>query len=127
MEYKPPPELPDNEYPLLLTTERSRYHLSGTSAKVKGLSKLRPEELAEINPLDAADLGIADNETVRVVSHRGEVKVKARITEASPPGVVSMSGNFPKSPANLLTSPALDPVSKTPELKMCPVRIEKKG
>jgi predicted molibdopterin-dependent oxidoreductase YjgC len=127
VEYKPPPELPDAEYPLLLTTERSRYHLSGTSAKVKGLSKLRPEELVEINPIDAADLGIADNETLRVVSRRGEVKVRARITEASPPGVVSMSGNFPKSPANLLTGSALDPVSKTPELKLCPVRIEKKG
>jgi len=126
VEYKPPPELPDAEYPLLLITERSRYRLGATSARVKKLNTLRPEELVEINPADAAELMIADGEPVRVISPQGEVKVKARITEASPPGVVAMSGNFPKSPANLLTSSTLDPVSKTPELKLCPVRIEKR-
>ena len=66
----------------------------------------------EINPADATDLGIADNELVRVFSQWGQVKAKARITEASPPGVVSMSGHFPRSPVNLLTGSALDPVSK---------------
>jgi len=116
----------DEEYPLLLTTERSRYHLSTTSANVKGLNSLRPQELLEINPADAANLEIADSEKVRVVSQWGEIKVKARITEASPPGVVSMSGNFPKSPANLLIGSALDTVSKTPELKLCSVKIEKR-
>jgi len=120
---KSPPE-PDAEYPLLLITERNRYRLSAASARVKGLNALMPEELVEVNPEDAADLGIADSEVMRVISPYGEVKVKARITEASPPGVVSMSGHFPRSPVNLLTASALDPASRIPE-QMCPVRIEK--
>jgi formate dehydrogenase alpha subunit len=124
VEFTLPPQ-PDADYPLLLTTERSLYHLSAASAKVKGLETLRPEELVEISPADAVDLGIGDGEAVRVISPRGEVKVKARVIEASPPGVVSMSGRFPRGQVNLLTDSALDPVSKIPELKLCLVRIER--
>jgi formate dehydrogenase alpha subunit len=123
--YHPPAEVPDEEYPLILTIERSIYHMGNMSRKVKGLNTLRPEELVEINPLDAADLGVGENEWVRVISRRGEVKVKAKITEASPPGVVCMSSQFSESPTNLLTNSTLDAASKTPELKSSAVRIEK--
>jgi len=121
-------ELPDAEYPLILTTERSLYHFhTGTlTRKVNGLNVLRGEELVEINPEDASALGIADGEMVKVVSRRGEVVARARVTDVSPVGVISMTFHFAESPTNLLTNPALDPVSKIPELKVCAVRVEKK-
>lgn len=129
LEYKPPMELPDDEYPLILTTERSLYHFhTGTlTRKVKGLNAILGEEMVEINPGDASALGIADGEMVKVTSRRGEVMAKAKVTGASPIGVVSMDFHFAESPANVLTNPALDPVSKIPELKVCAVRVEKNG
>ena len=126
LEYKPSAEVPDNEYPLILTTERSLYHFhtSTMTRKVKGLNKLRPEELVEMNPADASKLEIKDGDTVKVVSRRGEVTARAKVTTVSPPGVVTMSFHFAESPTNVLTNPALDPVSKIPELKVCAVRVE---
>ena len=81
----------------------------------------------EINPADASKLGISDGEKVKVISRRGEVTAKAKLTEASPPGVVFMTFHFAESPTNLLTNPALDPVAKVPEYKVCAVRVEKNG
>ncbi|MFC2018400.1 formate dehydrogenase subunit alpha [Chloroflexota bacterium] len=129
LEYKPPMELPDDEYPLLLTTERSLFHFhTGTmTRKVRGLNFFVGEGMVEINPEDAQSLGIADGETVKVASRRGEIKAKALVTEASPAGVVSMNFHFAESPANVLTNPVLDPVSKIPELKVCAVRIKHSG
>jgi formate dehydrogenase alpha subunit len=125
--YKPPMELPDEEYPLVLTTERSLYHYhTGTmTRRVEGLNVLRRNELVEMNPKDAEMLGIEDGDTVRVVSRRGEVETEARVTEVSPEGVVSMTFHFAESPTNQLTNNALDPESKIPETKVCAVRIEK--
>ena len=125
--YKPPMELPDDEYPLVLTTERSLYHYhTGTmTRRVEGLNVLRRNELVEMNPKDAEMLGIEDGDTVRVTSRRGEVETEARVTEVSPVGVVSMTFHFAESPTNQLTNNALDPESKIPETKVCAVRIEK--
>jgi len=127
LEYKPPAETPDEGYPLILTTERSLYHYhTGTmTRRVEGLNILRSRELVEMNPRDANTLGVADGETVRVVSRRGAVITRAKVTEESPPGVVSMTFHFAESPTNVLTNPTLDPVAKIPELKVCAVRIEK--
>jgi len=118
-------ELPDDKYPLILTTERSLYHFhTGTlTRKVSGLNILKGEELVEINPTDASALGITNGDMVKVVSRRGEVVARAKVTEVSPVGVVSMDFHFTESRTNVLTSPALDPVSKIPELKVCAVRI----
>jgi len=129
LDYKPPMELPDDDYPLILTTGRSLYHFhTGTlTRKVKGLNILRGEGLVEINPGDASTLGITDGEVVKIVSRRGEVEAKARVTEVSPIGVVFMDFHFAESPTNILTNSALDPVSKIPEYKVCAVRIEKNG
>ncbi len=129
LKYKPSMELPDDDYPLMLTTGRSlfHFHTSTMTRKVKGLNILRSEELVEINPRDASALGIADGERVRVVSRRGAVVAKARVTDASPVGVVFMTFHFAESPTNQLTNPALDPVAKIPEYKVCAVRIEKDG
>jgi anaerobic selenocysteine-containing dehydrogenase len=83
------------------------------------------EGLLEINPEDAQALGINDGEMVKASSRRGEITVKARVTEVSPPGVVFMTFHFAESPANVLTNPAADPVAKIPEYKVCAVRVEK--
>jgi formate dehydrogenase alpha subunit len=125
--YKPPMELPDKNYPLVLTTGRSLYHFhTGTmTRRVEGLNVLKKYGEVEINPADASRLGIADGNKVKVSSRRGEVVARASVTETSPPGVVFMTFHFAESPANRLTNPALDPVSKIPEYKVCAVRVKK--
>ena len=126
LEYKPPAELPDKEYPLILTTGRSLYHYhTGTmTRKVAGLNTIEPEGAVEINPADAASLKITDGDKVKVISRRGEIITKAKVTEKSPPKVVFMTFHFAEAAANILTNPALDPIAKTPEFKVCAVRLE---
>jgi len=126
LEYKPPAEKADEEYPFILTTERDRFHFhtATMTRKVKGLNELRSEELVEINPADAERLGVADHDMVKVTSRRGEVKARAKVTPASPPGVVTMTFHFAESPTNVLTSPALDPLCGIPEFKVAAVRVE---
>ena len=127
LQYRPSFEQPDRDYPLLLTTERSlfQYHTGTMTRRSAGLNTFRGEELVEINPGDALALDISDGEMVNVISRRGEVKAKAKVTGVSPAGVISMSFHFAESPTNMVTNPALDPVAKIPELKVAAVRIEK--
>ncbi len=127
LSYRPSAELPDNKYPLMLTTDRSlfHYHTGSMTRKVDGLDQLDSEELLKINPKDAIALGIDDSEMVKVSSRRGTTTVKARLTKICPPGLVSMTFHFAESPTNVLTNAALDPVAKTPETKVCAVRVEK--
>jgi len=125
VEYKPPAEEPDPEYPLVLTTGRllTHYHTGSMTRRVKPLNELVPENRVWINPADAERLGVAADQEVAVESRRGAIKVKARITEKVPPGVVFIPFHFGESPANALTNPALDPVAKIPEYKVAAVRV----
>lgn len=125
LDYRPSAELPDEEYPILLTTARilQQYHTGTMTRKVEGLNILHGEERVEVNPEDAKALGIQEGKMVRLVSRRGEVTVRAKITPASPPGVFSMSFHFAECPVNRLTNSACDPVAKIPELKVCAVRM----
>jgi formate dehydrogenase alpha subunit len=125
--YAPPPELPDEEYPFLLTTGRVLYHYHTLiSRKSKGLSEIYPEGVVEINPEDASRLGIKpENGLVEVSSRRGKVRVKAKIAETVPPGVVFMTFHFKEAAANLLTLDVLDPVAKIPGYKVCAVKVQK--
>ena len=125
--YRPPVEMPDAEYPLVLTTNRSlfQYHTGTMTRKVKGLNIFRGEERVAINPADAQSLNIIDGEMVRVISRRGEVTARALATDSSPPGTIAMTFHFVESPTNELTNPAYDPVAKIPELKVAAVRVEK--
>lgn len=129
LEYKESKEIADKEYPLILTTDRSlfHYHTATMTRKVEGLEYLDGQELLRINPADASDYGISDNDLVLVSSRRGEVKVKARVTHECPPGVVSMTFHFAESPTNDITNPALDPVAKIPETKVSAIKIRKVG
>ena len=126
IEFIPPDELPDKEYPFLLTTGRVLYHYhTGTMTKrSQGLSERCPESLVEINPIDADQLGIAEGQTVKVASRRGKVEAKACVTKKSAPGTIFMNFHFTDTPVNLLTNPALDPTGKIPEYKVCAVKLE---
>jgi formate dehydrogenase alpha subunit len=127
LEYRPPSEMPDKQYPLVLTTGRNMYqfHTGTMTRKTRGLNEMKGEEEVEINPQDAEGLGIADGDKVRVSSRRGKVTAKARVTGNSPEGVIFMTFHYAESATNLLTNPALDPVAKIPELKVCAVKVEK--
>lgn len=127
LKYIPPGEMPDKDYPLILTTGRSLYHFhTGTmTRKVDVLNVLKPGGVLEISPGDAGQLGITEGDKVKVNSRRGEIITRAKITEALPTGVVFMTFHFAESSANVLTNPELDPVSKIPELKVAAVRVDK--
>ena len=127
VEWLPPAEEPDDEYPLVLTTGRVLYHWHGgtMSRRVKGLNELYPEALVEINPLDARALGVENLDMVRVSSRRGELVAKAEVGNRTDQGVVFMTFHFKEAAANLLTNAALDPVAKMPELKVCAVKVER--
>jgi formate dehydrogenase alpha subunit len=126
-EWQPAKDLPDEKYPLVLTTGRVLYHFHGgnMSRHSPGLEAIYPEGKVEINPQDASKLGIADGDMVKVTSRRGEVVAKAEVVDRPDPGVVFMTFHFKEAAANLLTSAALDPVSKIPEYKVSAVRVEK--
>jgi len=127
VEYIPPAELPDSEYPFLLSTGRllQHFHTGTMTRRVKGLNALVPECLMEINPKDASRLGIKDGDIVKVASRRGEIVAKAKLTERSAEGLIFIPFHFREAPANRLTNDALDPKSKMPELKVAAVKIEK--
>jgi formate dehydrogenase major subunit len=126
--YRKSGEEPDEEYPLLLTTDRSLFHFHGTmTRRVYGLNVLDKEEAVKIHPEDASRLGLSDGETVRVASRRGKVDTKVMVTDECPPGTVSMTFHFAETPTNVLTCCELDPVAKTPGTKVCAVRIEGVG
>ncbi len=126
VEYIPPAELPDESYPLLLSTGRVLYHYhTGTMTRQsKGATERYPESLVEINPQDADRLGIFDGQMVKVTSRRGELQAKAKLTERSAAGSIFMNFHFHEAAVNLLTNPALDPIGKIPEYKVCAVRVE---
>jgi len=126
VEDAPPDELPDDEYPLMLTTGRVLYHWHGgeMTRRARNLVAMYPEGLVEINPQDAQQAGISDGQLMRVASRRGEIVAKAEVTDRVEPGLIFATFHFPESAANFLTNPALDPQAKIPEFKVCAVRVE---
>jgi formate dehydrogenase major subunit/formate dehydrogenase alpha subunit len=127
VDYLPAAELPDTDFPFLLTTGRVLYHWHGgeISRRAEGLLEACPEALVEIHPNDAAKIGLDGNAQVRVRSRRGAMVARAIATDRVAPGVVFANFHFPGPPnANNLTIAALDPVAKIPEYKVCAVNIE---
>jgi len=128
--WQEPGELPDDEFPMMLTTGRQLFHYNvGTMTRrtdVSLLSKAQ-EETLRIHPRDARQLGIRHEEWVDVVSRRGSVRVRAELTKATNRGTVFMTFHFPESRTNILISSACDEYTGCPEYKVCAVRIEKAG
>ena len=125
IDYKPSNELPDADYPFVLTTGRVlyHYHTRSMTGRVAGLNKISPESFIEINPVTARNLGIKDGEKVNVSSRRGEISTTAKVVRTIKENVVFMPFHFAEGAANVLTNPALDPISKIPEYKVCAVNI----
>jgi len=126
VKYIPPAELPDQDYPFILSTGRVlyQYHTGTMTRRSAGSEELCPESLVEINPFDAQTLGIEDGQTVVVTSRRGMVRAKTKITARSDQGMIFMNFHFHEAAVNMLTNPALDPIGKIPEFKVCAVRVE---
>lgn len=124
LEYRPTVEMPDDEYPFILTTGRVLEHWhGGTLTRHSKLDDLYPEARMELNPADAARVGIHDGQTVRVSSRRGSIVLRASVTHKTTMGVVFIPFHFAEAAANLLTIDALDPQAKIPEYKACAVRV----
>ena len=124
-EHVPPAELPDEEYPLMLTTGRVIYHWHGAemTRRAAGLNAVYPEALIEVSPKDAQRAGVADGDFIKLESRRGEIVAKAQVTTRVGAGLVFATFHFPDSAVNFLTNPALDPTAKIPEFKVCAVRM----
>jgi formate dehydrogenase alpha subunit len=128
IDYVPSVEMPDEEYPFILTTGRLLEHWhGGTLTRHSKLDDLYPQARIEINPADSARLKIEDGQTVRVLSRRGTVVLRAWVTQRTTVGVVFIPMHFAEAAANLLTIDALDPLAKIPEYKACAVRVEPAG
>jgi formate dehydrogenase alpha subunit len=127
IDFTPPDELPDAEYPLVLNTGRrlTHYHTGTMTRRSKGLDEMMSEDYLEVNPVDASKLGINDGDQVKIASRRGEVIMKAKVTEVVRPGSVFSSFHFTETAINYLTNSARDPIAKIPELKVCAVKVEK--
>ncbi len=126
VDHRPPAELPDEEYPLMLTTGCVLYHWhSGTlTHHAENLEAMYPEAKIEISADDAEEHGIAHGGWVRVASRRGEIVAKAEITDRVPAGLIFATFHFEDSDVNYLTNSALDPVAKIPEFKVSAVKVE---
>jgi predicted molibdopterin-dependent oxidoreductase YjgC len=125
LEFVPSVELPDNEYPFILTTGRVLEHWhGGTMTRHSQLDNLYPQAFVELNPADAGLMGIQDRQVVRVSSRRGEIVLRANVSSKTTAGVVFIPFHFSEAAANLLTIDALDPEAKIPEFKACAVKIE---
>jgi len=129
VDFIPPAELPDKEYPFILSTGRILYHYhTGTmSRRVEVLNAFVNEGYVEICKEDADRLSITNNEPVKVSTKRGEIEIKAKISDRVFPGSVFIPFHFSEAPANKLTNDALDPKAKIPELKVAACKVAKRG
>ena len=127
IEWKPPAEVTDAEYPYIFTTGRCiwHWHTGSMTRRSETLDAEVPTGWIEINPEDAKALGIQDKEMVRVTSRRGTIDAPAKVTEDIKKGVMFMPFHFAECAANVLTNNALDPIAKIPEFKACSVKVEK--
>jgi predicted molibdopterin-dependent oxidoreductase YjgC len=126
IDYIPPDELPDEEYPLYLTTGRVlyQYHTGTMTMKSDGLNDRAPECFVEISPADAQKLGVDNGAVLKVSSRRGSIEAKAQVSEKAVEGTVFLPFHWAAAAANMLTNSALDPTAKIPEYKVCAVRID---
>jgi formate dehydrogenase major subunit/formate dehydrogenase alpha subunit len=129
VEYRPSDELPDRDYPLVLSTGRTLYHYNAATQtrRESGPAMKQSCNFIEIHRRDARRLGIADGDTVHVASRRGSVEARAWVSPQVRPGCVWMPMHFAESRANLLTNDAGDAITGTGEYKVCAVKIEKRG
>jgi formate dehydrogenase major subunit len=122
----PPDELPDAEYPMVLTTGRQleHWHTGAMTRRSRVLDEIEPGAVACLAPGDLRKMGLAAGATVRVTTRRGAIELVARSDRAVPEGMVFVPFCYAEAAANVLTNPALDPFGKIPEFKYCAARVE---
>ena len=120
-------ELNDPEYPLILSTGRVLWHFhTGTmSRRSPTLHARMSRGYCEISIDDAKEWGITSGDKIKVTSRRGEVITEAKVTHRVRKGLIFMPFHFKEAAANILTNPALDPIAKIPEFKVCAAKLEK--
>lgn len=125
-DFRPPAEVPDDEYPLVLTTGRllEHWHTGSMTRRSVPLDAIEPRAEASVHPADLLQLGIADGAQMRVRSRRGTIQLFAKADRSVDPGTVFIPFHFREAAANVLTNDALDPYGKIPEFKYCAVKIE---
>jgi predicted molibdopterin-dependent oxidoreductase YjgC len=126
VEYQPPIEQPDSEFPFLLSTGRTLYHYNSATMTMREAGVVEKQEAPffEINEEDAAALGIRDGDVARLVSRRGELEAEAHYSERVYPGLVWMALHFAQAKVNWLLHDVGDPLIGTPEYKVSAVRVE---
>ncbi len=129
IDYIPPAEQTNDQYPLYLTTGRVLYHYhTGTmTRRTDGLNERVPENFVEISAADADKYDLKDGIPAKITSRRGEITAKLKISPKAPQGAVFIPFHFAEAAANRLTNAALDPVSQIPEYKVCAVKLSKAG
>ena len=128
VDHLPPDELPDENFPLLMTTGRVIYHWHGgeMTRRSEGLEAVCSESFVEISAADARELGVTDGDELHVTSRRGEMFARAAVTDRVVSGLLFGNFHFPaERNVNNLTNPALDPTAKIPEYKVCAVHCER--
>jgi formate dehydrogenase major subunit len=126
-EITPPDEIPDEEFPLVLTTGRllEHWHTGSMTRRAQNLDALEPEAAVHVSPGDMKRLELDPGASVLVTTRRGNIRLAARQEPNMPDGLVFIPFCFAEAPANMLTNPALDPFGKIPELKFSAARLEK--
>ena len=128
--HQEPDEIPDDEYPLFLTTGRNlaQYQSGNQTRRIPELSEMSPEPLAEVHPTTARRHGLSDGQVVRLSTRRGRADFRLRVTRGIREDTVFVPFHWGgRYAANRLTNPALDPTSRMPEFKVCAVRIDSAG
>ena len=122
----PPDEVPDREYPFILSTGRQleHWHTGAMTRRAYVLDQVNPEPVVQMNVADVAKFGIEPGDKVRISTRRGSIEIKVRQDDQVPPGVVFIPFAFVEAAANELTNPKLDPFGKIPEFKFCAAKIE---
>jgi formate dehydrogenase major subunit len=123
----PPDEMPDAEYPMVLSTGRQleHWHTGAMTRRSQALDHLEPEAVAHLAPNEMDRLGIRPGDDIEVATRRGRIALKARADTGIPKGVVFIPFCYAEAAANMLTNPALDPIGKIPEFKYCAAKVEK--
>jgi formate dehydrogenase major subunit len=128
-EWMPAKELPSDEFPFVLNTGRllEHWHTGSMTRRSFALDAIQPEAHVFLNPGDAAAMGIAEGDFVRLTSRRGSIELRAKVSHRDTPGTCFVPFHFREAAANLLTIDEIDPFGKIPEFKFCAVRVERSG
>jgi formate dehydrogenase major subunit/formate dehydrogenase alpha subunit len=127
IEWIPPAEQIDDEYPFYMTTGRVlyQYHTGTMTMKTEGLNERAPESFVEMAKADAVTYDLKEGDKVVVSSRRGEITARVKISAKAVEGTIFIPFHYARAAANKLTNAVLDPVSGIPELKVCAVKIAK--